>query len=182
MTAPLREELPRRLPSTGANAERATTVGGRDPRPARELAGLLNYANYAELSLRDKDGRVQRPDASFASPRPGGGAQQTDRRHEPGQLRACTPPSRGCTRIAELGRGYAKLRGASSGSNPRRCVLLPGGQGAFGPVRAIVRAPPASRSADCTISNTGTPTYACSDPREQQSTSALLRRPLCPRP
>ena len=146
----------------------------------QELAGLLGFANYAELSLATKMAESSDQVLSFLRDLAVRSKPFAARDLE--QLRAYAA-EQGCTELQSWDAGYyaEKLREALQRVPGGAACLLPGGQGAFRPVRhrrAPLRHPDPRTARFRTLARRRTPVR---DPRERRTRRPLLLRPLCPR-
>lgn len=147
----------------------------------QELAGLLGFANYAELSLATKMAESSDQVLSFL--------RDLAVRSKPFAARdlsscAPTPPSRAAPNCragtpATTPRNSARRATACP---RRRCVPTSRWTRCFPACSPSSSASTASRSANCTISNAGTPTYACSRSSRTASTSAASTSTSMPAP
>ena len=146
----------------------------------QELAGLLGFANYAELSLATKMAESSDQVLSFLRDLAVRSKPFAARDLE--QLRAYAA-EQGCTELQSWDAGYyaETPRGALQRVPGGAACLLPGGQGAFRPVRhrrAPLRHPDPRTARFRTLARRRTPVR---DPRERRARRPLLLRPLCPR-
>lgn len=147
----------------------------------QELAGLLGFANYAELSLATKMAESSDQVLSFLRDLAVRSKPFAARDLE--QLRAYAA-EQGCTELQSWDAGYYAEKPArrATACPRRRCVPTSRWTRCFPACSPLSSASTASRSANCTISSAGTPTYACSRSSRTASTSAASTSTSMPAP